>query len=396
MEILYVMKIKKLLLVLFCVVLACSVLVGCEDDIGEYFEVYEEGGLIRPAGDGMYEIIVEEKPEIVLDFYVIAERPEDYADADVKAQYDLDIITVKNNINLHLKDEYRTELNIHYLTAEEYDDAVKTAKSGIVLINSESLMNHFVDNGSLVDLSGYLASEEYEFGTLNVQITSTLLEAAATDTAEGKKLFCIPNNHIVGSCDYIAINSAIASKLQYGKNDILAIDSVDEANAFLAAAESSWSYLGIDAEFSPDSVVRIYDDVVYGFKGEGADGAEWVYNISGYPTVTKAEAYSAAYGVLAGTEMPERAMEIIYALNTDVKFRNLLQYGVLNNDYSILDNELEGIDSDAVYVSAKSTLYKMNILYTGDIFVAYYNTEYWNEEMATSGKVQNSISVLPD
>ena len=390
------MKIKKLLLVLFCMVLACTALVGCEDDIGEYFEVYEDGGLIRPAGDGMYEIIVEEKPEIVLDFYVITERPEDYGDEEVRAQYDLDVTTVKNNINIHLKDEYRTELNIHYLTADEYEAVVKNAKSGIVLINNEALMNHFVDNNALVDLSGYLASAEYEFGTLNVQIASTLLEAAHTVTEEGTKLFCIPNNHIVGDCDYIVINSSVASKLQYGRNDVLAIDTIDEANAFLAVAESAWAHLGIDGEFSADSVLRVYNDVPYGYIGDGADGAEWVYNISGYPTVTKAEAYSSAYGVLAGTEMPERAMEIIYALNTDVKFRNLLQYGVLNNDYSILDNELEGIDSDAVYVSAKSTLYKMNILYTGDIFVAYYNTEYWNEAMAISGKIQNSISVLPD
>ena len=89
-------------------------------------------------------------------------------------------------------------------------------------------------------------------------------------------------------------------------------------------------------------------------------------------------------------------MEIIYALNTDLQFRNLLQYGVLNNDYEFVNNGNTDSSSDAIYVTAKNTMYKMNILYTGDVFMAYYNVEYWTEEMALAGKMQNSESVLAD
>jgi hypothetical protein len=154
--------------------------------------------------------------------------------------------------------------------------------------------------------------------------------------------------------------------------------------------------LPIEAEFNASYVLQYFDNCSYGFESDTAPRANWTYNVRNLPVVTKAEAYSTAYGILAGTEAPERAMEIIYALNTDLQFRNLLQYGVLNNDYEFVDNEKAGIDSDAVYVSTKNTMYKMNILYTGDVFMAYYNVDYWTEEMALAGKMQNSESVLAD
>jgi hypothetical protein len=252
-------------------------------------------------------------------------------------------------------------------------------------------MNDLMQQSKLADLTAYLDSAEYEFGTLNVQIASTLLEAAKVDVDGAQKLYCIPNNHIVGSYDYIAVNNNIAAKLQYGKNDIAEINTLEAAEEFINTAREYWDSLNVEAEFNPAYVLQYFDGCSYGYEDSSAPKNDWTYNVRNYPEVTKAEAYSSAYGILAGTETPERAMEIIYALNTDVQFRNLLQYGVLNNDYEF-DNSKE---SDAVYVKVKNTMYKMNILYTGDVFMAYYN-EDWTEEMALAGKMQNSESVLSD
>lgn len=382
------MKFKKYAALVLCIVLAAFALVGCETEIGQYYkEVYQ------PNGVG----VKVEKPVVKLDFYIVTEFPENYEDPEVKAQHNSDLVTVKDNINLHLLDKYKTELNINFIAADEYDSVVKSATSGIVLINSESLMNDLTDANKLADLTNFLGSDEYEFGTLNVQIASTLLEAAKEIDEEGQeKLYCIPNNHIVGSYDYMAVNNDIAAKLQYGKNDIAKISTPEAAAEFASVAAEKWDLIGIDSEFSPELVVRQFDAKSYGYESDDAPRSAWTYNVYNYPVVTKSEAYSTAYGILSGTENYERAMEIIYALNTDIQFRNLLQYGVLNNDYEFLNNGENGIDSDATYVLMKNTLYKMNILYTGDVFNAYYNQEFWTEDMALAGKMQNSESVLPD
>ncbi len=380
------MKLKKYSALLLCIVLALVALVGCETPIGQYYEeVY------KPNKVG----VKEEKPEVELDFYIITEFPENYDDAEVKAQHKSDLVTVQDNINLHLKEKYKTTLNIHFLSAEEYENTVKSATSGIVLINSEALMNDMMQDSKLADLTSFLESSEYEFGTLNVQITSTLLEAAKTDIDGVKKFYCIPNNHIVGSYDYIAVNNEVAAKLHYGKNDIANITTPEAAAEFASVA---YTHLGISA----DEAFRRFDGQSYGYEAADAPRDAWTYNIYNYPVVTKAEAYSTAYSVLAGTENHERAMEIIYALNTDVEFRNLLQFGVLNNDYEILNNSDHGIDSNATHISIFPTTYKMNITYTGDVFKAYYvfdedgAQQIWTEAMAASGKAQNAASRLSD
>lgn len=373
------MKSKRIISLLLCVLMVSVMLVGCEEVIGQYYyDVY------LPNGIG----VTEEKPEVKLDFYVITEFPENYDNPEVKQQHNSDLVTVKDNINLYLQDKYKTTLDIHFLSADNYESTIKSATSGIVLINSESLMSDMRAGGKLVDLTNYLTSSEYQFGTLNVQIASTLLDAARESDG---KLYCIPNNHIVDSYDYIAINSAIAAQLQFGKTDISEMKAVDSPKTLELIAVAQ-THLGLEAA----DVVKVYNEVSYGFSNEeNAPKSEWIYNVSRYPTVTKAEAYSTAYGVINGTAEADRAMEVIYALNTDIQFRNLLQYGVANINYDIVNNQSEDIDSDATYVNPKeNTLYKMNILYTGDVFKAYYNLEYWTEDMADIGKVQNSESVL--
>lgn len=380
------MKIKRIAALILCVVLSLTVLVGCETAIGQYYwDVY------KPNNVG----VKEEKPEVKLDFYIITEYPENYDNEDVAAEHNSDLATVEYNINLHLADTYRTTLDIHFISEDKYAETIKTATSGIVLINSESLMKDMLaqNANAFVDLTAYLASDEYEFGTLNVQIASTLLEAARETTSNGSKLYCIPNNHVVGSYDYIAVNKDVAAKLHYGKNDIAKINTAEAAEAFASVAQSNWDKLGIDGEYSKELVVRDdFTGVGYGYTHPDAPSDKWEYIVSAYPVVTKAEAYGSAYSILSGTENPDRAMEIIYALNTDVEFRNLLQYGVLNNDYEV-DNTIE---SDDTHIVIKDTLYKMNILYTGDVFKAYYNSDYWTKDMALAGKIQNAESVLDD
>ena len=107
--------------------------------------------------------------------------------------------------------------------------------------------------------------------------------------------------------------------------------------------------------------------------------------------MTKEEVYSSAFGILAGTENKDRAMEIIYAINTDVELRNYLQYGVEYTNYTVVDDlVVPTTDPDSLYV--------MNLLYTGDVFNALYceaeGFVKWNEDAKKFGELQNADSVI--
>ena len=97
------------------------------------------------------------------------------------------------------------------------------------------------------------------------------------------------------------------------------------------------------------------------------------------------EVFSSAFSIVNGIQYPDRAMEIIYLLNTDTYFRNLLQYGVEGVNY-VKDqngNIAPFIEGDGVY--------NMNMLHTGSSFMLYYS-EFWTEEMKTVGLMQNKES----
>lgn len=367
------MRIKKILALLLCAVLSVGALVSCEEGIGSYLPNYDW----KPE-------VVEEKE---FDLYIITET-------DPASVENTVYVTVQDKINQYIGDEFKTTLNIHYLTADKYDAEIASvvadggSKSGIVLINSKALMDTLMEKGALADLSVFLDSEEYDFGTLNVQINSNLLSAAretvTVDGAEHEALFCIPNNHVVGSYDYVAVNKTIArDQLHFNETEIRGVDNLDDIAAFK-------TYVS-DHGYAVTDVVREFNDRPHSFAEKAVLEAEgWIFNVVSNPVVTKDEVYSSAFGVLAGTDGYERAMEIIYAINTDSTLRNLLQYGVENTNYKVVDGYAVPITTD----------YKMNIEYTGDVFKALYsNTDgwcVWTEADAADGKLQNAASILAD
>ena len=367
------MRMKKILALLLCAVLSVGALVSCEEGIGSYLPNY----------DWKPEVIVEKE----FDLYIVTEN-------DPASVEDTVYITVEDKINQYIGDKFNTTLNIHYLTADKYDAEIANvvsdsgSKSGIVLINSKALMDTLMEKNALADLSVFLDSEEYDFGTLNVQINANLLSAAretvVKDGVEQEALFCIPNNHVVGSYDYIAINKAIArDQLHFNETEIKAIDNLDDIEGFKDDVEGH-GYVVAD-------VVREFNGCNYTFdEKESLEAEGWIFNVVSNPVVTKDEVYSSAFGVLAGTDGYERAMEIIYAINTDATLRNLLQYGVENTNYKVVDGYAVPITTD----------YRMNIEYTGDVFKALYSNAdgwcVWTESDAVYGKLQNADSILAD
>ena len=85
----------------------------------------------------------------------------------------------------------------------------------------------------------------------------------------------------------------------------------------------------------------------------------------------------------------DRCMEVIYALNTDSTFRNLLQYGSRGTTYNY-----NAETNTATRVTEGDGVYRINLLYTGDIFKAYFCEDFgWNKDSLANGEKQNVQSV---
>ncbi|MBQ7173531.1 MAG: hypothetical protein IJR88_05405 [Clostridia bacterium] len=102
------------------------------------------------------------------------------------------------------------------------------------------------------------------------------------------------------------------------------------------------------------------------------------------PVATSEDIYSNMFAVCRYTKNRSRSMQIITLLNTDVEFRNLIQYGVEGLHYKKLsDNQIQLMNSD----------YKMDLSATGNEFLAYLTPDQ-PANLWENGKVQNRDSSI--
>lgn len=381
------MKFKRILALVFCVVAFSAMLVGCEEDVTQkWLDYYKENDIGQP----------KEIEDVVVDLYII--KGEDMsADANITK-------TVQDKMNQYFYLTYHTNVKIHYISASDYAaeiDKLTAESKGIVLIDSEETMDKL--SGKLIDINPYLVSDDFKgrgYGKLNKQITTALLNAARVVENGVEKLYCIPNNHVIGSYEYIVINKAAASSLLYANSTLAEMTSWELTESLRNdAALNLDSPIFIEEvdykDYDPASGAVVTRVVNAPYEAKAAiEAGNMIVNIAKYPVADKAEAYSSAFGILKGTAKgakdnaetteltvyTERAMQIIYEINSNKNIRNLLQYGVENVNYSL--------DKNGVVVPIEDKRYDMNILHTGDVFVAHYS-EYWTALDAENGLKQN-------
>lgn len=357
------MSIKKIICMLLCTVMCVLALASCgEETLGSELEDLKD------------KIQTSEIKEITLNMYVIVgEGTTENA-----------IATVQNMINQYTELEYKVILTMHYLTADEYYDTVKSeinASKGenpskiadIVLITDEEMMQELHTAGALADLTSYFDSKEY--GTLNRTISASLLEASLIDG----KHYSVPNNRVLGNYEYLIVKKSTAEHLNFGPLTVKEYKSIDDAAELIAAMNAN----GV----SVDDNIKYITDGMYEDKAEyEANG--WICNIAKYPIVDSAMAHSSAFAITSYCRYPARAFEILFELNSNEYFRNLIQYGVKETNYTVKDGNVERfLDGDNAY--------NMNLLYTGNIFTAYYCEELgWTKDVASNGNIQNEESAV--
>ena len=358
---------KKILCLLLCLIFASFMLVSCGDDeIGKVPEHYPEP---EP-----------EIEEVSLNLYIIV----DEATSDNAVQ------TVSRMIAQHTLATYHTEVNVKYVSAAEYEtvalnavNSTGTDAANIVLVNSYDLMTKLVNTGKLENVNPYLQLPAY--GTLNVKIPTTLFDACTwgVDEDGNDVIYAVPNNHVIGQYQYLVIDREVAEQqLKYSLTELLSYTTYDATAQLRADMEA--------AGYNAEEYVYIQNGA-YALKGQLEANNKNVCNVIQNPTVDLDEAYSSAFAIV-NTEndvVDDRAMQIIYALNSDVELRNLLQYGVYGTNYTLSD------DGEILMVNDEMNTYRMKLEYTGNIFVASYCDEIgWTAEVAANGEKQNAASVF--
>ncbi len=381
---------KKIISLLLCILMCCLLLVSCVDDtigrdLNEYYERFP----------------VVEREEMELDFYIVV--GEGTTEHSIK--------TVQNYVNIYLEDKFKTTLDIHYITEDEYVETTLAAaaddedRADIVLILGKDMFDELYEAGRLVELNSYYASKD--FGRINSNdlipkslrdmITLSKTNAATGVTSNIK--YVVPNNHVVGSYEYFMIHKATAEEVNISARKIEGMTSFDNADLIDLQTRlvDNRQHL-LDKGYDPDKCIVHLEGAMY------EDRYSYINN--GYvcievktpkDTMTLEDAFASSFGIITQTgtnaykeEHYYRCMEIIYALYTDSYFRNLIQYGVEVSNYTIVDGNVIRADSG-------DNVYNMDLLHTGSIFNAFYCEELgWDSVKAEAGAKQNKASYESD
>ena len=383
---------RKMFSIILCLAMVCTLLTGCSESFIEQFieDLKQYDDVVLPT----------DREELEFDFYIICgEGTTDRSKEDVERY-----------INAHLSDLYKTTLDIHYLSAEEYKDVVLTdaAKEGeekadIVLVAGKDMFDSFYEENLLADISSLYSTKK--FGLLNTMIASTLLESSVVSvpavdqygtTYMSSRYYTVPNNHVIGEYKYILIDKAEAQFFNYSNRQLEAMVTYDST---LELREK----LGDKAADCVKEVSGIYTDKAK-YEAEG-----YHVNVASYPLADVNDAFSSAFSIVrheldtrhveSEDKIPkerkdiynayyDRCMEIVYALSADEVFKNLLQFGHRGTNYSVDDNGVVTPFTEGAGV------YNMDILYTGNIFKSYYCEQInWNEAAYLNGIEQNKQSV---
>ena len=385
-------------------------LVSCEEDI------------LGELADELSKVIGFDntKPleKVTLDMYIITD--ESTTDNAKK--------TVNDKINQYLKDrknkKFDTKLNIHYLTEDEYTAGIAGKNNGIVLINGKSTLDWLVSENRVANLeSKYLIHEDntFKFAKLNATIGKNLLDVARQEitVADGTEtaLYFVPNNHVIGSYDYIIIDKSVAGTLLYSAEAISEITSIEQISSTselyskFTEAQSKGYLEGVNWA---DAVQVKTGEPYYKAAEHVADG--YYCNVMRAPAITEEEAAKAGFAILkdpivndtqAYYEGPaeenvkyrtyvQSALEIICAINTESELRNLLQYGIEYTNYYVVNDTVVHKTNNAEV--SEDSVYKMNLEYTGDVFIAKYCEDAgwykWNAQLKESGKKQNAAATV--
>ncbi len=116
-----------------------------------------------------------------------------------------------------------------------------------------------------------------------------------------------------------------------------------------------------------------------------------------YPVADEQALYGNMYAISANSQHTKACMEVLTLINTDAEARNILQYGIEGEDYTIDENGMLKRTQDQKNskgeIISHGTYYKMDVNKTGNCFIAHPDEgqapDYWE-----NAKHQNNDAVI--
>ena len=288
---------KRILCLIMCLRMACTMLVSCsEEEIG--------------SGIGGYTDVQTTTERLTINMHIIT--------GDSTTEEAMKNVALR--INNYCKQNYNTDLKVTFVKEADYVASLDAALDlptaeapHIVLINSEALFDSLMAEKKLADLTEYYGTKT--FGQMNVKVASSLLEASRVDNS----LYTVPNNRVIGQYEYLVINKLAVQEFKYTNEELTSYKSYEDASDLIA----EMSVAGYSSEQIAE-LVRVVKGP-YELRNEYTDE---ICHVISVPTVDRAEAFASSFAVVNRelTKYNDRSVDIIYAINNDTEFRNLLHF----------------------------------------------------------------------
>lgn len=334
--------------------------------------------------------------------------------------------------------EEETIVNELGITVKQYP-SVGAKQMDIFLVKGYDKYVEYVDNMQIVQLDDELRS--------NSKILSSYIYPTFLEVAYRYGTFAIPNNHPVGTYEYLLVNKELVDKYDYHPDNLTSLlkcedfiidignqklegvvpllDYVEPGNmVYWGLEEGEWSLLAsqmtnasshkqantpksvftLGAYINTILLMKTFDELGYigdGTLEEGEKFAvgviegnpktikeyedEYYVTIYSNPMFVEEDVFGSMFAVSQYTKSTERAMEIITYLNTSTDLRTVLQYGVEGVHWEYEDDSKETI-------RRLNDDYQMNLLETGNVYMTYPGEGISMDEWEW-GKQQNLDSI---
>lgn len=327
-----------------------------------------------------------------------------------------DGLKLKNEIDYYYPDKDNTEDFIYTL---KYPKVLDYQLDLFLIRGYDNFVSYYEKNYLSDKLDGYTKSGS-AYSNITKLIRPNILEQMKIDG----KVYAIPNNHLYAEeYQYIAIDKSIFDSFNYNINDL---NDIYDCEEFITAVgekinngeiTNAVPFVGtmndapnvsvydedvlIGAGIGDGNISNIYNSeeyknyvslvkrlsekgyisnsagtnnaavqFVYGTTDDvNADYSDNYYLIkSGGPVAKVDDVYASMFAISTYSIEYERAMKLLYLLQSDMKVRTLLQYGIEGEDYTVVYDE----EAKENIIKVKDdTAYKMNILYTGNGYYTY-------------------------
>ncbi len=382
---------KRILSLSLLLVLVCLAFVGCGksdlDKSKEYIENHQ---------------LQNNNPKLTLSFCLVTDEK-----LNVAA-----LSTMENQFNALLEVSHNTHLDFINLTTDEYADylesklaavedareaddgssddivlgnafpEVKDTQFDILLVTSFEMLTDLIDAGRLYELTDFLASTKYR------NIKNYVTESFLTEAKLDGRTFAIPNCTLMGEYVYLLVDKAAAAKYgYYHESDFTTWESTADLRASI---EEAGDYVFGNA-YDQNAPVRL---VKGNYEKRSDFDADDYWYIEENPTANRSEIFRSMLAISAYSINPDRAMQVLYAINSVPEYRTMLQYGVENTTYH-LENGVVLIPENAPYT------YSANAYYLGNFFALYPCEELGQTaELMAGWKIQNGdltfVNDLPE